>query len=152
MKQTIFGTDRAACQKNLRVNILLCVFVFGVVVFLHVVCTALRTERNHTYMLIANIGVDIIGGSFLIARLSMCVFPQIKLLQLYDRANQEAAGQVMEIGNTVIHYIGVDCYEVSLSDRRLFLPADKMALTVGERYRFRLKGNLIVEVCGDGQE
>ena len=73
-------------------------------------------------------------------------------LQLYDRATQEAAGQVLEIGNTVIHYIGLDCYEVSLSDRRLFLPADTMALTAGQNYRFRLKGNLIVEVCGDAQE
>lgn len=152
MKQTIFGTDRAAYQKTLRVNILLCIFVFCVIVFLHVVCTGMRTEHNHTYMLIANIGADVIGGSFLIARLSMCVFPQKKLLQLYDRATQEAAGQVLEIGNTVIHYIGVDCYEVSLSDRRLFLPADTMALTVGQNYRFRLKGNLIVEVCGDAQE
>lgn len=152
MKQTIFGTDRAAYQKTLRVNILLCIFVFCVIVFLHVVCTGMRTEHNHTYMLIANIGADVIGGSFLIARLSMCVFPQKKLLQLYDRATQEAAGQVLKIDNTVIHYIGVDCYEVSLSDRRLFLPADTMALTVGQNYRFRLKGNLIVEVCGDAQE
>lgn len=149
MKQTIFGTDRAACQKNLRVNILLCIFVFCVIVVLHAVCTGMRTADNHTYMLIANIGADVIGGSFLIARLSMCVFPQKKRLQLYDRAAQEAAGQVVEIGNTVIHYIGVDCYEVSLSDRRLFLPADTMVLTVGQHYRFRLKGNLIVEVSSD---
>lgn len=152
MKQTIFGTDRAACQKNLRVNILLCILVFCVIVFLHVVCTGMRTEHNHTFMLIANIGADVIGGSFLIARLSICVFPQKKMLQLYDRATQEAAGQVLEIGNTVIHYIGLDCYEVSLSDRRLFLPADTMVLTAGQNYRFRLKGNLIVEVCGDAQE
>jgi hypothetical protein len=149
MKQTIFGTDRATCQRNLRVNILLCILVFCAIVVLHAVCTAIRTELNHTYMLIANIGTDVIGGSFLIARLSMCVFPQKKLLQLYDRANQDADGQVLGISDTVIHYIGVDCYEVLLSDRRLFLPADTMALTVGQHYRFRLKGNLIVEVRGD---
>lgn len=149
MKQTIFGTDRADCQKNLLVNILLCIFVFCVIVVLHAVCTGMRTEHNHTYMLIANIGIDIVGGSFLIARLSICVFPQKKLLQLYDRATQEAVGEVLEIGNTVIRYIGVDCYEVSLSDRRLFLPADTMELTVGQHYHFRLKGNLIVEVYGD---
>ena len=152
MKQTIFGTDRATCQKILRVNILLCILVFCAIVILHVVCTAMRTEHNHTCMLIANIGTDIIGGSFLIAWLSMCVFPRKKLLQLYDRANQEADGQVLDISDTVVHYIGVDCCEVFLSDRRLFLPADTMALTVGQHYRFRLKGNLIVEVCGDAQE
>ena len=149
MKQTIFGTDRATCQKNLRVNILLCILVFCAIVVLHAVCTGIRTEHNHTYMLIANIGTDVIGGSFLIARLSMCVLPQKKLLQFYDRANQEADGQVLQIGDTVIHYIGVDCYEVSLSNRRLFLPANTMVLTVGQHYRFRLKGNLIVEVRGD---
>ena len=100
-------------------------------------------------MLLANIGVDIIGGSFLIARLTMCVFPQKKLLQLYDRATQEESGQVLEIGDVITHYIGIDCYEVSLEDRRLFLPADTMVLNVGHNYSFRLKGNLIVEVCGD---
>ena len=149
MKQTIFGTDRAACQKNLRTNSLLCIFVFCAIVILHAVCTGMRTEHNHTYMLLANIGVDIIGGSFLIARLTMCVFPQKKLLQLYDRATQEESGQVLEIGDVITHYIGIDCYEVSLEDRRLFLPADTMLLNVGENYSFRLKGNLIVEVCGD---
>lgn len=152
MKQTVFGTDRAACQKNLRTNILLCILVFCAVVFLHVVCTGARTEHNHTAMLIANIAADIIGGSFLIARLNMCVFHQKKLLKLYDQATQETTGQVLEIGNTVIHYIGVDCCEVCLENRRLFLPADTMTLTVGKHYRFRLKGNLIVEVSSDEQE
>ena len=113
MKQTVFGTDRAVCQKHLRRNILLCAVVFFAVIVIHAVCTLGRTEENHTLMLIANIAADIIGGSFLIARLSMCIFPQQKLLRLYDQAAQEAAGQVLEIGNTVTHYIGVDCYEVS---------------------------------------
>ena len=152
MKQTVLGTDRAVFQKNLRRNILLCIFVFCAIVFIHVVCTGARTEHNHSAMLIANIAADIIGGSFLIARLSMCIFPQKKLLHLYDLATQEATGQVRELGNSIIHYIGVDCYEVCLENRRLFLPADTMVLTVGKHYRFRLKGNLIVEVSSDEQE
>ena len=146
MKQTVLGIDRAVFQKNLRTNILLCIFVFCAIVLIHVVCTVARTEYNHTYMLLANIAADIIGGSFLIARLSMCVFPQKKLLQFYDRATQETTGQVLEIGNSIIHYLGVNCYEVSLENRRLFLPADTRVLTAGKHYRFRLKGNLIVEV------
>lgn len=151
MKQTILGTARSDYQKSLRKAILLCIFLFCAIVLIHVVCTLNRTERNHTAMLIANIAADILGGSFLIARLSMRVFPQKKLLGLYDRATQEATGQVLEIGNAIIHYIGVDCYEVSLENRRLFLPADTMVLAVGKHYHFRLKGNLIVEVCDDAQ-
>lgn len=150
MTQTVFGTDRTACQRNVRKNILLCIFVFCAIIFIHVVCTYLRTEHTHTTMLIANIAVDIIGGSFLIARLNMCVLPQQKLLKLYDLATQETVGQVVEIGNSLIHYIGVNCCEVRLPDRRLFLPAGTMALTVGEHYHFRLKGNLIVEVRSNG--
>lgn len=151
MKQTVFGTDRAAFQKKLRTNILLCAVVLCAIVFVHVICTCLRTADNHTAMLIANIAADIIGGSFLVARLSICVFPQQKLLRLYDIANQGMTGQVLEIGNSIIHYVGVDCYEVCLENRHLFLPADTMELSVGEHYRFRLKGNLIVEVCLDEQ-
>lgn len=146
MKQTLLGTDRAVFQKHLRRSTLLCIGVFCAIVFIHVVCTLGRTEHNHTAMLIANIAADIVGGSFLIAWLSMCIFPQQKLLRLYDQATQEATGQVLEIGDSVIHYIGVDCLEVSLENRRLFLPAGTMVLSEGEQYRFRLKGNLIVEV------
>lgn len=151
MTQTVFGTDRAVCQKCLRRNILLCCLVFSAIVIIHVVCTALRTERNHTVMLIANIAADILGGSFLIAWLSMCIFPQQKLIRLYDQSNQETTGQVLEIGSDITHYIGVDCYEVSLENRRLFLPAHTMVLTAGQLYRFRLKGNLIVEVDDYGE-
>ena len=149
MKQTVFGTDRTVFKKNLRTNILLCVIVFCATILIHVVCTLARTKQNHTYMLIANIAADILGGSFLIARLSVCIFPQQKLLKLYDRATQKVTGQVLEIGSSITHYIGIDCYEVSLENRRLFLPADTMVLTTGEHYCFRLKGNLIVEVCDD---
>lgn len=151
MTQTVFGTDRAVFQKHLRRNILFCIVVFCAIVVIHMVCTALHTEQNHTVMLIANIAADIIGGSFLIARLSMCIFPQQKLLRLYDQSNQETTGQILAIGSDITHYIGVDCYEVSLENRRLFLPAHTMELTAGQLYRFRLKGNLIVEVddCGE---
>lgn len=150
MKQTVLGADRTVCQRNIRRNILLCIVVFCAIVVIHAVCTCLRTEQNHTAMLIANITADIIGGSFLIAQLSVCVLPQQKLLRLYDQATQEATGQVLEIGSDLIHYIGVNCYEVRLPDRRLFLPADTMVLTVGEHYCFRLKGNLIMEVSSNG--
>lgn len=149
MKQTVLGTNRAAFQKTLRGNILLCAAVFCAIIIIHTVCTCLRTDRNHTYMLLANIAADILGGSFLIARLSMCVFPQKKLLRLYDLAVQKTTGEVMEIRTSIIHYIGVDCYEVCLENRNLFLPAGNMVLTAGQPYRFRLKGNLIVEVCDD---
>lgn len=149
MKQTVFGTDRAVFQKNLRINILLCILVFFAIVAIHILCTGLRTEHNHKAMLIANIAADMIGGSFLIARLSICVVPQKKLLKLYDLATQEATGQVQEIGNSIIHYLGIDCYEVSIENRHFFLRADTMELTVGNAYRFRLKGNLILEVCSD---
>lgn len=149
MRQTIFGTDWASCNKKLRANIFLCIAVFLGIAVIHVVCTLGRTEQNHTWMLICNIAADVLGGSFLIARLSLCVFPLKRMLRLYGQANQEAFGQVLSLADTATHYAGMDCYEVTLSDRRLFLPADTMELTAGTHYRFRLKGNLIVEVCDD---
>ena len=152
MKQTILGADRTVFQKNIRKNILLSILVFCAVVFIHAACTLGRTEHNHTYMLLANILADILGGSFLIARLNLCILPQVKLLRLYDTAVQKTTGQVLEIGASIIHYIGVDCYEVSLPNRHLFLPVDTMTLQEGRSYGFRLKGNLIVEVCDHGQD
>lgn len=152
MKQTILGADRSIFQKNIRKNILLCILVFCAITCVHIVCTVGRTAENHTWMLLLNIGADVLGGSFLIASLSICVLPGQKLLRFYDQAAQEADGQVLEIGEDLTHYIGVDCYELSLPDRHLFLPADSIRLTVGENYRFRLKGNLIVEVCSYGEE
>ena len=152
MKQTILGADRTVFQKHIRKNILLCFLLFCAIVFVHIVCTLGRTEHNHTYMLLANILADILGGSFLIARLNLCILPQRKFLRLYDLAAQKTTGQVLEIGASIIHYIGVDCYEVSLPNRHLFLPVDTMTLQEGRSYCFRLKGNLIVEVCNHGQD
>lgn len=149
MRQTIFGTDWASCNKKLRANIFLCIAMFLGIAGIHVVCTLGRTEQNHTVMLICNIAADVLGGSLLIARLSLCVFPLKRMLRLYGQANQEAFGEVLALTDTPIHYAGMDCHEVTLSDRRLFLPADTMELTAGIYYRFRLKGNLIVEVCDD---
>ena len=147
MKQTIFGASREEFQKRLRARIILCVCVFCAILMIHGVCTWLRTEQNHTAMLLLNIAADILGGSFLIAQLNIYVLPQLKSLKLYDLAAQETTGQVVEIGESAIHYIGVDCLEVHLPDRRLFLPVGTITLTVGAQYRFRLKGNLVVEVC-----
>ena len=150
MRQTILGMDRKRFQKTLRTNAVLCIFVFLLILSVHAGCTLLRTDENHTSMLMANIAADIIGGSFLIAWLNMYFFPQKKLLKLYDAATQEAVGEVLEIGNFCTHYIGINCYEVRLSDRRLFLPADTLVITPGTHYHFRLKGNLIVEVRSNG--
>lgn len=149
MRQTILGADRSAYKKAITNNILLCVGVFCVMAVLHLLCTAGRTDGNHNVMLFSNIATDIIGGSFIIARLSFCVFPQKKLLKLYDAASLEEAGTVTALDETVTHYIGVNCHQVSTQNRRLFLPADTIKLCVGQTYLFRLKGKLIVEVHCD---
>ncbi|MBQ8757168.1 MAG: hypothetical protein IJZ48_02860 [Oscillospiraceae bacterium] len=149
MRQAILGTDRSVYKKTITKNILLCIGVFCVMAVLHLVCTAGRNKNNHNLMLFCNIATDILGGSFIIARLSFCVFPQRKLLKLYDTASLEETGTVTALDEAITHYVGVDCILVSTQDRRLFLPADTIELSVGKTYLFRLKGKLIVEVQED---
>ena len=113
--------------------------------------TVLRTEENHNWLMLLNILIDICGGWFIIGYVSLCVLPQKKLLSCLAKGKYYIEGSVIEVSQQSVRYMGLDCCEVHLAERRLFLPEDTLSLDAGEKYRFLLCGDIIVEVSSEDE-
>lgn len=145
MKQTILGTTPALYQKRLRQRIALSIFITLLTVGLNILFTALRTDRNHAGMLLLNIGTDILAGLFLLPFITLRILPQSRLLRLMYKEKSQVTVLVESISSTTQRYMDMDCYCVSGTGRKCFLPAGTISLTENTEYTFFLVSNIIVE-------
>lgn len=145
MKQTILMDNPAVFEKTLRRRIQLSFFVALLTLCLNVVLTLLRTDANHTFMLIANIALDILCGLFLLPLITLRILPQKKLLNLTRQEKECLQATVSEISGHIQRYMDMDCLTVTTENRTLFLPVNTLTLQKGTVYRFCLVQNIIVE-------
>ena len=145
MKQTILGMSPALYHQKLRQRIFLCIAVAVVTLALNILFTALRTDRNHNWMLILNIAADILAGLFLLPFITLRILPQKRLLQLTRQTPENLLITITEISPLPQRYMDMNCYPVSGDGRTLFLPADTMVLTEQKTYALSLVSNIIVE-------
>ena len=145
MKQTILGMSPALYHQKLRQRIFLCIAVAAVALALNILFTALRTDRNHNWMLILNIAADILAGLFLLPFITLRILPQKRLLQLTRQTPENLLITITEISPLPQRYMDMNCYPVSGDGRTLFLPADTMVLTEQKTYALSLVSNIIVE-------
>ena len=147
MKQTILGMSSALYRKKLRMRTFLCIAVVAGVLALNILFAALRTDSNHTWMLVLNIAADILAGLFLLPFISLRILPQKRLLQLTEQVPEKLLITISEISPLPQRYMDMDCYPVSGDGRTLFLPANTLALTEGCTYTLSLVSNIIVEAA-----
>ena len=147
MKQTILGMSSALYQKKLRMRTFLCFTVAVFVLALNILLAALRTDSNHTGMLVLNIAADILAGLFLLPFISLRILPQKRLLQLTEQVPEKLLITISEISPLPQRYMDMDCYPVSGDGRNLFLPANTLELTEGSTYTLSLVSNIIVEAA-----
>lgn len=145
MKQNVIGQSPADCKKVIHRQILLCVAVGIVTLALNVVLTALRTEENHTLMLILNIATDSLVGCFLLYYISGPLLRRYRLFQLMLRVKTPLSGTVEQIRPQPTRHMFIDCLEVMVAGRRYFLPTNTMQLQPGQAYRLSIVTNFIVE-------
>lgn len=144
MKQSILGQSARSYQKRIHWRIGLCIAAFLLTVGLNVLFTALRTDSNHTLMLLVNIASDILCGIFLLYSWDMLILPKLRLYRLFCRNRELLSGTVTEISRNPQRYMDIDCYAVTVDSRRVFLPAGTIALQQ-ERCTLSLVSNIIVE-------
>ena len=145
MNQTILTPSPQAFQQFFRRRALLCGLLAAGTLGFNILLLCLRTDENHTWMLIFNILTDIACGCFLVDQLSRVLLPKWKLLQLSRRRQDSLEGTVLNISETVTRYMDMDCLTVTLENRKLFLPCDTISLREQERYRFSIASNIILE-------
>lgn len=146
MKYSILGQSPLSYQKRLKQHIGLCAAVLAITVGLNILFTALRSDSNHTLMLILNIAADVLCGFFLLHDTEMHILPMQRLYKLYCRDRQQLTGTVTHICDTPQRYMDIDCYAVTVDDRRVFLPAGTFSLRQ-ESYTLSLVSNIIVEAA-----
>lgn len=144
MKQSVLGQSARSYKKKLHQHIGLCIAGLMLTVGLNILFTSLRTERNHTLMLILNIAADVVCGFLLLYAFQVHLFPALRLYKLFCRNREQLTGKVTGISQTTQRYMDMDCYTVTVNDRRVFLPAGTMSIQPAE-YTFFLVSNIIVE-------
>lgn len=145
MNENVIGCSPAECKKQINRQILLCVVLGVVTLGLNVLLTAVRTEGNHTVMLILNILADTLYCWFLLYYISSSLLRRHRLLQLMLRVKTPLEGAVEEIRPETTRYMYMECWEVMVAGRRYFLPTKSMSLQPGEVYRLSIVANVIVE-------
>ena len=145
MNENVIGCSPAECKKQIRRQILLCVVLGVVTLGLNVLLTAVRTEENHTVMLILNILVDTLYCWFLLYYISSSLLRRQRLLLLLQRVKTPLEGTVEEIRPETTRYMYMECWEVIVAGRRYYLPTKTISLQPGETYRLSIVANVIVE-------
>lgn len=144
MTRSVLGQSAHSYKKRLDRRIGLCIAVLVLTVGLNILFTALRTESSHTLMLILNIAADVFCGFLLLFIWDMHILPGLRLYRLFCRNRELLTGTVTKISQNTQRYMDIDCYTVTVDDRRVFLPAGTFSLQQ-EHYTFSLVSNIIVE-------
>lgn len=145
MKQTIISAALSQYEKMLRYRTRLCILLAAGTLGLNILFTALRTDSNHTIMLILNITADILCGLFLLPFVSLRISPQRKLLKLMQSEKEILRVTVHQVSPTSQRYMDIDCYVVTGENRRFFLPVGTISLQEQAEYSLSLVKNIIVE-------
>lgn len=146
MKQSVLMPSSWQYREKLKGRKLLCLLTAVVMVGLNVLFTCLRTEKNHALMLIANILTDSLGGCFLVYFIQERILSQEKLYRLTVKPKQTVSGTVSCVSGNTVRYMGMDCLEVTVDDRILFLPANTITLKTRDTGAFSVVSGVIVEV------
>lgn len=145
MKQTILGMPLHTCEARLRRRITGCCLLAVLTLGLNLLFTTLRTEENHSWMLLLNILADGLCGSFLVYYVNLHILPQRRFCKLLHRDTVMLEGTVSRIDPHCQRYMDMDCHCVTVDQRRLFLPANTIKLEENTRYTLFLTSNIIVE-------
>ena len=144
MTQSILGQSARSYKKRLNLYIGFCIAGLALTMGLNILFTSLRTDSNHTWMLILNICADVLCGFLLLYAWQMHILPGLRLYRLFCRNREQVSGTVTSISQSTQRYMDLDCYTVTLDDRRVFLPVGTMCIEPAE-YTLFLVSNIIVE-------
>lgn len=144
MNKSILGQPAPIYKKRLLGRIYFCIAAAVITLCLNILLIALRTDSNHTLMLILNIAADTLCGGFLLFEIDMHILPPLRLYRLMLRQKETLSGDLTDIGTKPRRYMDIDCYEVTVGDRKVFLPAGTIQLQEGP-CTLLLVSNIIVE-------
>ncbi len=146
MKETILGMDPTLFARDLKNKKLRCVLIAVGAVLMNVLLTALRNDVTHVYMLVGNIAVDVLAGWYLVWYCSAVLEPLNTRHKLYKAIWVEHRVRVQAVSQKIRRVRGLDCREISVGERVLFLPEWMTVPEAGQSCTFYASAGVIVEV------
>lgn len=133
-------------KRQIKWGTLLCCMAVIAAAGLNILFTSLRTEANHAFMLLANILADTLAGWFVIFFGVSYVAPRKWFYAIACKPSQRISGIVGSVSEHTTRQMKLDCRELTVGGRKLFLPAHFPAVEVGAEASFDVVSNVIVEV------
>ncbi len=147
MKKTV--TVEPYCEAKKKLNKLtLCVCLAGAVALLfNILFIVLRSDENHSIMLVLSIAVDVAASWFIIAFCDMKVAPLSRLLKLSKRQTQPYEGIIEAVKYETVRIEKFDCITLTVSGRNVFLPDVLVSeYEIGSEIKLSLAGMIATEV------
>lgn len=146
MKYSVLKKSEDEARKELKKNELICGAVIAFALILNVVLTLITNDATMTIFLVINIVIDVIVGVFVYTYYLAKIRTQKKLIHLFDKKRETVSGSIENISNDICTHLSVECFEVTLDSRIVFLPIDSIELSCGESIVAHCSSNVIVEV------
>ena len=146
MTQNLLGMSPTAYQQMLFRRVFMCVCSILFTLCLNLFFLSFFDKWNRQLLFFLNVVTDVLCGCCLIAYVELRILPQKKLLRLTKHRFSIYYGTVQSVSGVSIRYMDLDCLEVQMDERRLYIPVGTILLTSGNAYRFHLVSHIITEV------
>ena len=147
MSYNILGESPVEFKKKIRRFIFLSVLGLVAVVLCNVVMTAFRHTIGKPLSMVINIALDTLYLAMLVYYYDHKLSEKIKIYKIVRLKNESLHGVVEFVEERSIRYRGLDCYEVSISSRKLFCPIScSVCLKKGEIVSVKYVQRIITEV------
>ena len=146
MKYNVLKKSEDLARRELKWNERICGTTIAVAVILNVLFTLITNDSTMTFFLVVNIVIDVVVGVFSYTFYLAKIHTQKKLIALFDKRQETITGCVEKIGSDICTHLSVECFEVTLDSRIVFLPIESIELSCGESIVARCSSNVIIEV------
>lgn len=146
MTQNLLGMSPTAYQQMLFRRVFMCVCSILFTLCLNLFFLSFFDKWNRQLLFFLNVVTDVLCGCCLIAYVELRILPQKKLLRLTKHRFSIYYGTVQSVSGVSSRYMDLDCLEVQVDERRLYVPVGTILLTSGNAYRFHLVSHIITEV------
>lgn len=123
-----------------------CIAICAITIIANVLLTLFTVEATTKLFLIINILVDIVVGMYVYTYYLANISTQKKLIAISQKAREKVSGTVEKISDETITHLSIECVEVKVSERILFMPLNTIQLSCGENIVAYCNSNVIVEV------
>lgn len=149
MKYSILqDTANDFCKKQKR-RILYCALLVMMMFCLHILFLLVWQPQNHIFVVMGSIAVDIVGGWFLVYYVTTTILVSRRLFHFYSGRPEKISGQVERISENKVRYMHLDCREVQIGQRRVFVPEGRLPVSCGQKGVFAVVSGVVVEVSNE---